>query len=66
MLFFVRRSTAIVGRSMLWKSLLAYGLATIFFGLAIIAAPELLAYLVAGLLLLLGGSLIVAAWYLRP
>jgi hypothetical protein len=45
--------------------LLGAGLLCVFAGLAIIAAPELLAYFVAGLLIIVGCSLLGAWWRMR-
>lgn len=45
--------------------LLFYGLLFVFFGLAILGAPELLAYFVASILLFIGASLLTAWWKLR-
>ncbi|MCA9370662.1 MAG: hypothetical protein KC680_01730 [Candidatus Peregrinibacteria bacterium] len=41
------------------------GLLCVFFGLAILAAPELLAYFVATVLLLIGASLLTTWWRIR-
>ena len=46
-------------------SLLFNGLLCVFFGLAILAAPELLAYFVATLLIIMGTSMLIAGWKLR-
>ena len=47
------------------SSLLGAGLLCILFGLAIIAAPELLAYFVASFLLLIGCTLVGIWWRMR-
>jgi len=41
------------------------GLLCILFGIAIISAPELLAYIVAIFFILLGASLFVTGWRMR-
>lgn len=41
------------------------GLLCVFFGLAILAAPELLAYFVATMLLFFGATLLTAWWKVR-
>ena len=46
-------------------TLLFVGLLCVFFGLAILAAPELLAYFVASILLIIGASSISAWWKLQ-
>jgi uncharacterized membrane protein HdeD (DUF308 family) len=45
--------------------LLFNGILCVAFGLAVLAAPELLAYLVAVFLIILGSTLIAAGWKLR-
>ncbi|MBU0458123.1 hypothetical protein KJ652_02880 [Patescibacteria group bacterium] len=45
--------------------LLFNGLLFVFFGLAILQAPELLAYLIAILLIIFGASLLTAWWKVR-
>lgn len=45
--------------------LLFNGLLCVFFGLAILAAPELLAYFVATVLLFFGVTLLTAWWNVR-
>jgi len=45
--------------------LLFNGLLCVLFGLAILAAPELLAYFVATILLIIGASLLSAWWKIR-
>lgn len=63
-MFFVRTSRGISPRP--WgSSLMTSGALCILFGIAIIAAPELLAYIVAMFLILLGISLFVAGWGMR-
>ncbi len=44
------------------KAFLFNGLLCVFFGLAILAAPELLAYFVATILLIIGVSML-STWY---
>lgn len=46
-------------------TLLFVGLLCVFFGLAILAAPDLLAYFVATILLIIGASLLSAWWKIR-
>lgn len=41
------------------------GLLCVFFGLAILAAPELLAYFVATVLLIIGASLLTTWWKIK-
>lgn len=41
------------------------GLLCVFFGLAILAAPELLAYFVATILLIIGASMLTTWWKIR-
>lgn len=41
------------------------GLLCVFFGLAILVAPELLAYFVATILLTIGSSILTAWWMFR-
>lgn len=41
------------------------GLLCVFFGLAILAAPELLAYFVATILLIIGTSMLTTWWKIR-
>lgn len=63
MFFFLRSSTGTKGIGTgLRNGLLFNGLLCVFFGLAILAAPELLAYLVALLLIIVGVSLLTAWW----
>ena len=52
-------------RSPFGGGLLFNGLLCVFFGLAILAAPDLLAYFVAVLLLIFGASLLSAWWNIR-
>lgn len=47
------------------NGLLFNGLLSVFFALAILAAPELLAYFVAVILLVLGTSMLTAWWKIR-
>lgn len=47
------------------NGLLFNGLLCVFFGIAILAAPELLAYFVAVILLVIGTSLLSAWWRVR-
>ena len=47
------------------SSLMTSGLLCILFGIAIISAPELLAYIVAIFFILLGASLFVTGWRMR-
>lgn len=47
------------------NALLFNGLLCVFFGLAILAAPELLAYFVATILLIIGTSLLTSWWKMR-
>ena len=68
MLFFWRSHSSVPGplRSPLFgPSLIVNGLLCILFGLAILAAPELLAYIVAAFLLFVGTSLLIAGWKMR-
>ena len=46
-------------------SLLFNGLLCVFFGIAILAAPNLLAYFVATMLLIMGTSLLTAWWKIK-
>jgi len=47
------------------SALLFNGLLCVFFGIAILAAPALLAYFVATILLIIGTSLLTTWWKLR-
>ena len=47
------------------NALLFNGLLCVFFGLAILAAPELLAYFVATILLIIGTSILPTWWKVR-
>ncbi len=47
------------------NALLFNGMLCVFFGLAILAAPDLLAYFVAAILLIIGTSLLTAWWKVR-
>ena len=49
----------------LGNGLLFNGLLCVFFGIAILAAPELLAYFVATILLVIGASLLSTWWKVR-
>lgn len=53
------------GRGGVRSGLLSTGLLSLFFGLAIIAAPELLAYIVASFFVVMGVSLLLTWWNLR-
>lgn len=50
---------------MFGNAFLFNGLLCVFFGLAILAAPELLAYFVATILLIIGTSLLTTWWKIR-
>jgi len=45
--------------------LLFNGLLCVFFGLAVLAAPELLAYFIATLLIVLGASMLTTWWKIQ-
>lgn len=60
-----RRPPYLPGGSPFGSSLLCSSLFCLLFGLAILAAPDLLAHLVAGFLLLLGLTLFLLWWRLR-
>ncbi len=47
------------------NGLLFNGLLCVFFGLAILAAPDLLAYFVATILLIIGTSILTTWWKIR-
>lgn len=67
-MFFARNRTSVVdtsARSSIGAFLLLPGSLSILFGLAVIAAPELLAYLVAGFFIFIGVSMIGTWWNLR-
>ncbi|MDP7069654.1 MAG: hypothetical protein QF815_03930 [Candidatus Peribacteraceae bacterium] len=51
--------------SMFGNGFLFNGLLCVFFGLAILAAPELLAFFVATILLVIGASLLTTWWKIR-
>lgn len=53
------------GRSSIGSGLLSGGLLSLLFGLAIIAAPELLAYIVASFFIVTGISLLLTWWGMR-
>ncbi len=53
------------GNGMFGSSLLTMGVLSLGFGLAIIAAPELLAYIVASFFIVTGVSLLMTWWQLR-
>jgi uncharacterized membrane protein HdeD (DUF308 family) len=53
------------GPSGFGSSFLMLGLLSIFFGLAIISAPELLAYMVAGFFIIAGIWMLMFWWNLR-
>lgn len=52
-------------RRAIGSGLLSGGLLSLLFGLAIIAAPELLAYIVASFFIVTGVSLLMTWWSLR-
>jgi len=52
-------------RSPFGSSLIFSGALCLLFGFAIILAPELLAYFVATLLIIMGTSMLVAGWKMR-
>ncbi|MDD5026108.1 MAG: DUF3096 domain-containing protein [Candidatus Peribacteraceae bacterium] len=63
MFFFLRNSTGTKGiGSGIRNGLLFNGLLCVVFGLGILAAPELLAYLVAVFLIVVGVGLLTAWW----
>jgi uncharacterized membrane protein HdeD (DUF308 family) len=53
------------GNRLVGSSLLTTGLLSLAFGLAIIAAPQLLAYIVASFFIVTGVSLLLTWWRLR-
>lgn len=53
------------GKSAAQSGMLVMGLLSLVFGLAIIAAPELLAYIVASFFIVTGISILSAWWSLR-
>lgn len=65
MFFFQHRRPSYSPTPVFGSSLLTFGLFCLLFGLAILAAPELLAYLVAGFLILIGVTLLSLWWKLR-
>ena len=50
---------------LLGTGLIFNGLLCFFFGLAILAAPDLLAFLVATFLILIGATLLITGWKIR-
>lgn len=52
-------------RPVFGNGLLFNGLLCVFFGIAILAAPELLAFFVATILLIIGASFLTAWWKVR-
>ncbi len=48
------------------SGMLSFGLLSLLFGIAIYAAPELLAYLVGGFFILIGVSVLLTWWNSRP
>ena len=60
-----RRSSFPAGGSPFGSSLLINGVLCMLFGLAILAAPELLAYIVASFMIIVGASLIISWWKIR-
>ena len=67
MFFLLRRSSnsSFPPGSSWGSSLIVYGLFFVLFGMSILMAPELLAYIVATFLLLIGVSLVAAGWKMR-
>lgn len=63
-MFFLHRRSPYGGSSIpgIGSSLLGSGLLCLLFGVAIIAAPELLAYFVASFLILIGLTLVSVWW----
>jgi uncharacterized membrane protein HdeD (DUF308 family) len=64
-LFSQHRSSIPTGRNPFGSSLLVNGVLCMLFGLAILAAPELLAYIVASFMIIVGASLIISWWRIR-
>lgn len=63
---FRSQGVEVVGQSRtIGSGLLTGGLLSLIFGLAIIAAPELLAYIVASFFVVTGISLLLTWWSLR-
>lgn len=66
MLFFFRRSQDLsTGSRIIGSSFLSGGILALAFGIAILIAPDLLAYLVAIFFIVMGLSLIGTWWNLR-
>jgi len=67
MFFLLRRSSnsSFPPGSSWGSSLIAYGVFFLLFGISILLAPDLLAYIVATFLLLIGASLVAAGWRMR-
>lgn len=65
-MFFLRRSgpSPFTGSSF-GASLITYGLLFLLFGFCILLAPDLLAYIVAAFLILIGSSLLIAGLKMR-
>ena len=65
-MFFLRRSGPSSFPSHSWgTSLITYGLLFLLFGVSILLAPDLLAYIVAAFLILIGISLVAAGLRMR-
>ncbi|HVW66643.1 MAG TPA: DUF3096 domain-containing protein [Candidatus Peribacteraceae bacterium] len=68
MFFFFRRPQGLstTGSRIIGTSFLSGGILALAFGIAILIAPDLLAYLVAIFFIVMGLSLIGTWWNLRP
>ena len=65
-MFFLRHSgSAPFSGNSFGASLITYGLLFLLFGVSILLAPDLLAYIVASFLILIGASLLIAGLKMR-
>jgi uncharacterized membrane protein HdeD (DUF308 family) len=63
--FLQHHSSSIPNRSPFGSSFLVNGILFMLFGLLILAEPDLIAYIIAALLLITGAGMIVTWWRLR-
>jgi uncharacterized membrane protein HdeD (DUF308 family) len=65
MFFFLQRRSSIPPRSPFGGSMLINGVLTLLFGIVILVEPDLIAYIVATFLIVIGVSMIYSWWKLR-
>jgi hypothetical protein len=65
MFFFLQRHGSIPPRSPFGSSFLVNGVLFLLFGLLILAEPDLIAYIIATLLIFTGASMMITWWRLR-